>query len=471
MKKNEIKKNKYDILYEKINSFRKFLIPFIIVMIPIIFLLFILNVHGYIFPDLLNGKTIFRLDIFYRYCFIILAFMYLYQIIYEINHNENNIHFTDYALFVFMAFTVFSTISSVDIEIGLYGFPYRYEGMFTLLFYGFLYLNTKLLKDRKHIIWCISIILFDVFIQLIPSILQEVGWFQKIIFMYDVNDITGFTENANFLGSIMCTLSILSLSYFLIYKKNYYYLLTFIVAYIVLLMANSSGPYLSFAFTLILMIIYALIKKLKIWKRLLICIVLIVGIYPLVLNGNDKITPEIKSNFNYLFNLIKIDTKDNNTDKEKDNNNQTDVAPINPSSEIDTVNKLGNGRIRIWRNVLKSVKKKPFIGYGPDNLGLVYERSVDDSAIADKAHNIYLHILVSSGLFALLGYLVWAISLCIKALKSKDSLINALVFAVIAYSVQGFFNINVSEVTPYFYLLIGLMAALININDLKEIKK
>ena len=126
------------------------------------------------------------------------------------------------------------------------------------------------------------------------------------------------------------------------------------------------------------------------------------------------------------------------------------------------VRNLGNGRIRIWSNVFKLIKKRPLLGYGPDNLGLVYEKSADDNKIADKAHNIYLHIWVSSGIFALIGYVLWVIYTIYLGIKNDNPLVVCLIFGVIAYSIQGLFNINVLEVTPYFYLILGFAMLLVN---------
>ena len=456
--KVQSKKSTWDIIYDKIVSFRKFLIPAIIILIPTIFILYVLNVHNYLFPSIMNGNIYFRLDYFYKYTFIILAFMYIYQVIYE----GYELDISDYGMFIFIAFTIFSTFTAYNLKIALNGFPYRYEGMFTLLFYSFLYLNCKLLKDRTTIKWYISLIISCVFLQFVTAILQDTGLFQKVIYLFKTGDIVGLTENCNFLGSLVCMLSIISLGFFLFNKKKYY-LIPFFVSYILLLMANSTGPFISFVFTLILVIIFAIVRKIKIWKRLIICLIPMLVLYPFVLHGNDRITPEIKSTVHYFLNYFDYQKED---ELSKDNGEETSSTS---SSVIDTSNKLGNGRIRIWRNVFKSVKKRFWLGYGPDNLGLVYEKSADDSAMADKAHNVYLHILVSSGIFALLGYLLWLVFIIIKGIKSRDLVVNILCFGVIAYSVQATFNINVSEVTPYFYLVSGFMMALLSIPNNNKI--
>ena len=109
-----------------------------------------------------------------------------------------------------------------------------------------------------------------------------------------------------------------------------------------------------------------------------------------------------------------------------------------------------------------------------DILGRIYnskkEFIVDNYKVADKAHNIYLHIFASSGIFALIGYIGFVITNIINSLKSKNSLVIAICFASIAYSIQGIFNINVSEVTSYFYILLGFMMSLLSNETIKNNK-
>ena len=231
-------------------------------------------------------------------------------------------------------------------------------------------------------------------------------------------------------------------------KKNYFYLISFIVSYITLLLANSTGPFISFIGTFILFFIYLLIKKKLVLKNLIVCLLIIIVMYPVVLYKRDDITPEIKSHINYFVDKI----SGNRDDEDK----------------VLTTNQLGHGRVKIWKNTWKTIKKSPIIGYGPDNLGLVYEKSPGEKKVADKAHNIYLHIFASSGIFALIGYLGFVITNIIVSLKCKNNLIIVLSFAIIAYSIQGIFNINVSEVTPYFYILLGFMISLLANNSIKS---
>lgn len=427
---------------EKINSFIDSLIPAIMFMIPIIFSLYVLNLHGYLSS---TGEVIFKLNHLYQFLFYILAGIYLYKVF----SKKNIITKTDVFLFIFMFFTVLSTILAYDKNIALYGYPNRYEGMYTLLFYGFLYLDCKLLSHEVKIKNLLKMMLLVSTLHLIMVILQLTGLYEKLIFMYTSHDAIGLTENCNFLGSLMCLFSMLSVSGFLVYKKgeaSIYFLIMFVISCSTLLLANSSGPFLSFIATFILSIIVLLFKKMFAWRKFALVFFLIVFLYPVCLFKRDEITPEIKSNFNTIVNLVL----------------PKDKTSLNDLEQEKAIKNLGHGRIRIWSNVWQLIKEKPLIGYGPDNLGLVYEKGSDEEKIADKAHNIYLHIFASSGIFAVISYILWIVGTIYLGIKSKDRLVLILVFGSIAYAVQGIFNINVIEVTPYFYLTVGLMMALVN---------
>lgn len=444
--KNVKKETKLDKFDNKINSLIDSLIPAVIIIIPVIFILYILNIHGYFFP---KGTILFRLNIFYQYLMYILGVIYFYKVIVK----KVVITKSDIFLFIFMFFTILSTLFAHNTTIALEGYPNRYEGMYTLLFYCFLYLDCKLLSKDMDIKYLIRMMIVVSIIHIVLVILQLTGLYQSIIYMYKSGDAIGLTENCNFLGSLMCLFSIISVGGYLLYnkkeKKNYF-LFIFLISYITLLLTNSSGPFISFIIAFILLVICLVVKKAFNYKKFFVSLIIIVFMYPVCLYKRDEITPELKSNFNTIINLVFGDSKGKNKENDK-------IDGIDSS-----IRDLGHGRIRIWSNVCKLIEEKPLLGYGPDNLGLVYEKSSDDNKIADKAHNIYLHIFVSSGVFAVLSYIMWIGYTIYLGLKSKNTTILILCFGIIAYSIQGFFNINVIEVTPYFYLTMGFMMYLIN---------
>ena len=428
---------------KKLANFDKYLdkfigifIPGIIVLLPVVFTLYVLNVHQYI-------SIPFRLDTFYRYTLGLLISIYFYKLVMK----KASFTKSDIFICLFMFFTVLSTFTAYNKTVALYGYYNRYEGMFTLLFYGFLYLDCKLLPEKKHITKYIIIILSAGIIQFICSILQFAGLFEKVIFMYTGEYIIGLTENANFLGSMVCLTTIISIAYFLFIKKHYIFMLiSFIISYITLLLANCTGPFITTVFVFVIMVIYLIVKKKINVKRTIIITLLMIALYPAVLYHNNQIGEDIKLTFNLVHNIFVKDKKDK---IEVENFDDNDFLA------------LGNQRIRIWKNVIVNSAKKPILGYGPDNMGLLYKAMDGEKFTADKAHNIYLNILYSSGIFAMLSFIVWNIQCIRLGFKNGKDEVMVLCFGVLAYAIQGIMNINVIEVTPYFYFAMGLMMWLV----------
>lgn len=416
-------KEKLELINNEINEFRETLIPWILILIPIVFILYLINVHYII-------NTIFRLDLFYKFFLYILIPMELFSRIY----NKEKIKLEDIFLLIFLIFTIISTIYAYDTQIALIGFWSRYEGLYSILFYIFLYFNAKRINSDQK---CIKIILITILVNFIVGITQKTGLFVLVFTKFDSKNMLGLTENSNFFGSLMGMLTILPLMfyYFNNSKKRFIYLIILILGYIALLSSNSTGSFLAFILTIILMIIFFVIKKQINLKKILTILLIIILLYPVVLHNNNEITPEIKSH-------IKFITK-----------NEASKGTYNIKNNRD----LGHGRIRIWSNVWNLIKEKPLLGYGPDNLGLVYKKSSDDSKIADKAHNIYLNIWVSSGIFALIGYLGWIIVSILKNIKTKNKITLIVLFAVISYAISALVSISVIEVTPYFFVLMALL--------------
>ena len=82
--------------------------------------------------------------------------------------------------------------------------------------------------------------------------------------------------------------------------------------------------------------------------------------------------------------------------------------------------------------------------------------------VFDKAHNDYLQVLVTTGILGLTSYLVFQFSLLLRSFKKFDQpLVIALVTACICFSAQAFFNIGVPIVSPYGWILFGMLASIL----------
>ena len=119
----------------------------------------------------------------------------------------------------------------------------------------------------------------------------------------------------------------------------------------------------------------------------------------------------------------------------------------------------GTWRIGIWRTTLTNVPEAPLLGGGPGTLHLrtVYELYYNGRK-AYLAHNVYLQYLVDTGGLGLLSYLaVIVTSLFARRRGQWKPVCAALAVAALSYAVQDFFNLGVTIVSPFFWIILGLM--------------
>lgn len=133
----------------------------------------------------------------------------------------------------------------------------------------------------------------------------------------------------------------------------------------------------------------------------------------------------------------------------------------------------GTHRGYIWRNGLECFSKltfwKKMIGYGPETFGILILKATANNKyneIFDSAHNEYLHMLITVGVFGLLSYLIFVFSIIKKCFKHKENYyLMAIAFGIICYSAQAFVNLNLPIATPIFWLLISMASAKLNYGE------
>ena len=107
-------------------------------------------------------------------------------------------------------------------------------------------------------------------------------------------------------------------------------------------------------------------------------------------------------------------------------------------------------------------------GVGLDNYRYVFISSpdyVEGMYLQDKAHNEFLHILVTQGLPSLINYLALLIFAGAGAVKSilnetsvkKRAVTWILLGMLITYCFQSLFNSSIPYVVIYFWIAVGLI--------------
>ncbi len=154
--------------------------------------------------------------------------------------------------------------------------------------------------------------------------------------------------------------------------------------------------------------------------------------------------------------------------------------------------RVGSGRMEIWKNVVALLPEHWLFGCGIENLDRVYWDAHGYYAgymFVDRTHNEYLHIWVTEGLIPAISYLVFLFSVFIPGvlqfvpekqstknetgkkkgvflhLKEKvkknwnesDEIHKIVFLAFFGYIAQAFFNIRVVQVAPYFWMICGFL--------------
>lgn len=384
--------------------------------------------------------------------FCIPFFIYIY--IKNLIKTKRELDIYDYLFYVLVFAGIMSILFSLDKEIAILGKIYRHEGFLTIFCYYLLFITWKVEGNKKDIKIILNIITVMAIINSIYGLLQIYSPFKFILrYGLDHDMASGICGNPNFFGTYVVTLLGIVSSRFLIEKKiKGIDIFLIILFFISVINSQSTGPFLTVIVTTLFLIIYLLIKKKVVLKKMIILIILLPLTYIII----DYVNNEI-------FYIKKCEMCD--LASEISGNNEENYS-------------ITNGRLEIWKNSLDIVKKYPIAGVGYDNFYLAYYEGVNFSevifvsmdgeikavkkywSIIDNAHNVYLHTLVSNGLIGFIPYLILCLYTFIRGLKTKESLVIILLGGFVAYSVQAFGNINVLQVTPIYYIIIGLILSI-----------
>lgn len=263
----------------------------------------------------------------------------------------------------------------------------------------------------------------------------------------------GFLGNANAFGTQCLVNLCLSIGLF-IKTRNKYYILLFLTFTFGMFISGTMGCILTFILILIFLFIYILFYNKKNIKRNIIygcsILVLITLCFILVSSFSKKdLVGDVFEMFTQIVDVSRGKIEDN----------------------------YGTGRIYIWKNTLEVVPKYLIHGVGIDRFAYAFGDGFlilpDTGAMIDKAHNEYLQILVTEGIFALITYICFLIIIiknAFKYIKHNKTLIPLLI-ALIAYLIQAFFNISITRLSPIIFILMGLLYTRFKADKNNEIKK
>lgn len=357
----------------------------------------------------------------------------------------------DLLIIILIICGIISTIFAINTKIALYGFGGRNEGLLQLICYYMVFLNCKNLKDRNIKNNIITIIIFFSCIQSIYGILQ----FFNIKSILGIDIIrhryysNGFETNPNFFGTVTIIGLSLSLTIYLFSKKRFATIITLfssVLLFLGLLCSGAMSVMVASIFMIVCLIILFFILKIDLLKSLLKIIIVL----PLLLIAYCAFD---KYSDGFYFKQV------NECMSEIGDSLSGNAEPL-----------YGSGRIYIWQKTLEIVPQNLWNGVGIENLYYAFGenplKDINSGGSVDKAHNEYLHKLITEGIFSLITYMFLLGIIAFKSIKKilKNREKNScqycsLLICFIAYCVQAFFNISVISVAPMFYIVMGLLCA------------
>ncbi len=323
---------------------------------------------------------------------------------------------------LFLLFALVATILAPDPYLAWFGL-YRYTGFCTYLFCSILFLLAAGCRDpnqiRRILQWMSAAAALVSFI----AILQYLGINFIPHYFHDIRHPYATIGNRNFLGTY--TVFILPAAiYFYLRSRRTAWLLCTALIYAGLFVSATRGAWL--ALPVPLLFLFVRLGREPAGRRhiLIVCLTLLLT--------TALLAPT------YDWQLL----------------NRAATIPEQLGQAVALLDSAGSNRLYIWKETLRLIPANPAFGVGPDHLDI----PLGPGYYADKAHNIYLEIAVTMGLFALVAYL-WFLATFFWRPRRRRGGPVLLPIMILTYLCQGFFNIDVVGVMPLFWITLGLLAA------------
>ncbi len=374
----------------------------------------------------------------YAYTLYTTGIISLLLIILNFIKNKEHLKLCDIIILFLAILAIISTCFAKNISVSIFGFRNWNEGLLSLLTYYSLFSLSTFIKNKdKEFI--MNMLLFLGVFQVFYGLFQVLGIFES------VHDGTryagGLVGNSMFFGTQNVLWLALSIGLYSFSSNRNYIIYIFIFSLGIFLSGSMSavvgtgGVILSY----IIYLLYLKYKRNEVKPYLKKLTIVLISLFISLIVGtfiNHLLFEDIKEMIFQLFNItVNKEVMDN----------------------------YGTNRIYIWKNVLKVVPKHLLHGVGIDCFAYAFPKGLllpsSILLLVDKAHNEFLQILLTQGIFALLTYISFLLIIiknCTKKLVKENYIKMALFLAIIGYLTQSCFNISVITVAPLFYIILGL---------------
>lgn len=361
------------------------------------------------------------------------------------------------SLMVFMLLSAIFTKPVVPVDIIRKELPLHFVCYYSLM------LITSLITSEEYRTKLIKLFLIVAIPNSVIAILQSMG-LRLMPSMSEPdrhimeNMVYGLTDHSNHFAALMVILFGAATGYFIFFAKSRKELVALLVLITINLYSllhtfarlswvGLIGIFITYIVSLIVLKNKDYQDKKKILNRLLIVLVIVITVFGIMLLINSQMTKDLDTAIS-----------------------QSDI----------TSTSFANDRGYIWQAGIKSVPSNFMFGVGLDNYAYVfmdqYNANPDTTWVVDRAHNEFIHVLVTEGIFAVINYvflLIVAIVVGVKkVLKNPSGNQNKITWIaltiVMGYILQSLFNSSVISVAFYFWICLGL---LLTKNDKLDVNK
>ncbi len=335
-------------------------------------------------------------------------------------------------------FIVFvSTLLSLDVSRSLWGTPERGAGFINFTFFVlFLFLTLAIVK-KEHWKKLLDFSLVIGFLVGLVAIFQLFGVLDNI-FTHTNTRPSSTLGNSLILSLYLLPMFFVAFSFFILEKRNikkYFYLfLVIFYSFSIIFIAQGRAAFLGLSIGIFWFLIFNP-KKMKKIKTGAIILPIVLLIFIFFLSSHPQI-------YGKWPNLLKEPT--------------IRITSLTRGFSADPA------RTSAWKISISAFLERPFFGYGPENFYVAFNKHYDptlpimkDLKDFDRAHNYLIQILVDSGIFALIFYLVFLFSLFwgLQKIKHQYPAANGLQAGLLAFSIASLASIDGFAIMLIFFFL------------------
>jgi len=323
--------------------------------------------------------------------------------------------FIPIGLFIFFMFL--SAVFSGNVSTGFIGSSIRYTGAITYIFCVVLFFLAYNYGEYEEIF---KPMVYAAAIVAVIGILQYFGY-NFVPYEYHNTSAYSTMGNTNWLATYLVIILPAAVLLYLFFKNRIMMVCSGII-YAGLLTSLTRGAWLAFFITFVIICVFLIIKKKSLHN--LINIVIVFSLVTIIL---------LPANEGLIY-------------------KRAFSIPENIESAVKNEGEAGSNRVEIWNKTFLIAADNLLLGVGPDQLAIEMKKG----GVMDKAHNIYLEILATMGLPALLSFLAF-MTFFLRRWRNESGFMFFTI--VLTYLLQGFSNNDVIMVMPIFWIIMGLALA------------